>query len=78
MRRNALTFTPIIGEHEETCARDDCISAAVFQVAVEGYMSDDPDIVFMCPFHTAGMIMQVIDTTERDYRKGLYDEYPAD
>jgi hypothetical protein len=78
LRRNALTFTPIIGEHEETCARDECISAAVFRVEVEGYQSDGPDVVYMCPFHTLTMAAHVIDTSENDYRKGLYDEYPAD
>lgn len=78
MPRNALTFTPIIGEHEETCAKDECISAAVLQIEVEGYGSEGADVVYMCAFHTLTMIARVIDTTENEYRKGLYDEYPTD
>lgn len=78
MPRNAITFTPIIGAHDETCSKDECIHAAVFRIEVEGYQSEGADIIFLCPFHTLAMISRVIDTSENEYRKGLYDEDPSD
>lgn len=72
--RNSLMFTPIVGSHDFTCERLDCIQAAMFEVHVEGVENPDITVHHLCALHTACVCAQVVDTTEHDYRRGLYDE----